>query len=50
MGESAAFADQVEKIRNRLVTVTPAPREELANKSNAAAVLMPLFEDRKSVG
>ena len=44
MSESAAFADQVEKIRNTLVTVTPAPREELANKSNAAAVLMPLFE------
>jgi 8-oxo-dGTP pyrophosphatase MutT (NUDIX family) len=44
MSESAAFADQVEKIRNTLVTVPPAPREELANKSNAAAVLMPLFE------
>jgi 8-oxo-dGTP pyrophosphatase MutT (NUDIX family) len=44
MSDSAAFAEQVEKIRNTLVTVAPAPREELANKSNAAAVLMPLFE------
>src|SRR5258705_10033563 len=44
MSDSAAFADQVEKIRRTLVTVTPAPREELANKSNAAAVLIPLFE------
>jgi 8-oxo-dGTP pyrophosphatase MutT (NUDIX family) len=44
MSDSAAFADQVEKIRSTLVTVPPAPREELANKSNAAAVLMPLFE------
>src|SRR5260370_28634535 len=44
MNDSASFAGQVEKIRRTLVTVTPAPREELANKSNAAAVLMPLFE------
>lgn len=44
MSDRAAFARQVEKIRNTLVGVTPAPREELANKSNAAAVLMPLFE------
>jgi 8-oxo-dGTP pyrophosphatase MutT (NUDIX family) len=44
MSDSLAFADQVEKIRRTLVTVAPAPREELANKSNAAAVLIPLFE------
>jgi 8-oxo-dGTP pyrophosphatase MutT (NUDIX family) len=44
MNDTAAFAGQVEKIRKTLVGVTPAPREELANKSNAAAVLMPLFE------
>jgi len=44
MTGSAAFARQVEKIRSTLVNVTPAPRDELANKSNAAAVLIPLFE------
>jgi 8-oxo-dGTP pyrophosphatase MutT (NUDIX family) len=44
MKSRVAFARQVEKIRNTLVGITPAPREELANKSNAAAVLMPLFE------
>lgn len=42
--DRAAFARQVEQIRNSLAGVAPAPREELANKSNAAAVLMPLFE------
>jgi 8-oxo-dGTP pyrophosphatase MutT (NUDIX family) len=44
MNDTAAFDGQVEKIRKTLVGVIPAPREELANKSNAAAVLMPLFE------
>src|SRR5260221_1897987 len=44
MSDTAKFNLQVEKIRNTLVTVTPAPREELANKANAAAVLIPLFE------
>jgi 8-oxo-dGTP pyrophosphatase MutT (NUDIX family) len=44
MNDTAAFAGQVEKIRKTLVGVIPPPREELANKSNAAAVLMPLFE------
>ena len=44
MTGSAAFARQVEKIRNTLGTVTPTPREELATKSTAAAVLIPLFE------
>ena len=44
MSDTAAFAGQVAKIRKTLVGVPPAPREELANKSNAAAVLMPLFE------
>ncbi len=38
------FARHVALIRRKLSTVTPAPREALANKSNAAAVLMPLFE------
>jgi len=44
MNDTASFAGQVEKIRKTLVGVAPASREELANKSNAAAVLMPLFE------
>jgi 8-oxo-dGTP pyrophosphatase MutT (NUDIX family) len=44
MNDAVAFAGQVEKIRKTLVGVMSAPREELANKSNAAAVLMPLFE------
>jgi len=43
MSDVATFARQIDLIRRRLSTVTPAPREELANKSNAAAVLMPLF-------
>ncbi len=43
MSDVATFARQIELIRRRLSTVTPAPREALANKSNAAAVLMPLF-------
>jgi 8-oxo-dGTP pyrophosphatase MutT (NUDIX family) len=38
------FARQVDLIRRKLSTVTPTPRAALANKSNAAAVLMPLFE------
>ena len=38
------FARQIDLIRRKLSTVTPAPRAALANKSNAAAVLMPLFE------
>jgi 8-oxo-dGTP pyrophosphatase MutT (NUDIX family) len=38
------FAGQVETIRRKLSTVAPAPRAALANKSNAAAVLIPLFE------
>jgi 8-oxo-dGTP pyrophosphatase MutT (NUDIX family) len=41
---ASAFNRHVERIRTRLSTVAPAPRDELANKSNAAAVLMPLFE------
>jgi len=44
MSDATAFARQVELIRRKLATVTPAPRAALANKSNAAAVLMPLFE------
>ena len=43
MSNEAKFDRHVEKIRNALAGITPAPREELANKSNAAAVLMPLF-------
>ena len=38
------FARHVALIRRKLSTVAPTPREALANKSNAAAVLMPLFE------
>src|ERR1700723_1607346 len=44
MAASADFNLQVETIRRKLSTVTSAPREALANKSNAAAVLIPLFE------
>jgi 8-oxo-dGTP pyrophosphatase MutT (NUDIX family) len=44
MSDAASFASQVSLIRRKLSAVAPAPREALANKSNAAAVLMPLFE------
>src|SRR5260221_12215281 len=44
MSDTAKFNLQVETIRRKLSTVTPPPREALANKSNAAAVLIPLFE------
>src|SRR6202158_3076106 len=44
MSDNATFNLQVETIRRKLSTVTPPPREALANKSNAAAVLIPLFE------
>jgi len=44
MSDADIFARHVEVIRRKLSIVTPAPREALANKSNAAAVLMPLFE------
>jgi len=44
MSHATTFARQVDLVRRKLSTVTPAPREALANKSNAAAVLMPLFE------
>ena len=43
MKDLAGFDRHVEKIRSALASIPPAPREELANKSNAAAVLMPLF-------
>src|ERR1700719_1478975 len=44
MSDASPFNPQVEIIRRKLSTVTPPPREALANKSNAAAVLIPLFE------
>ncbi len=44
MSHATTFARQLDLLRRKLSTVTPAPREALANKSNAAAVLMPLFE------
>src|SRR5580692_9359361 len=44
MSDDATFILQVETIRRKLSTVTPPPREALANKSNAAAVLIPVFE------
>ncbi len=44
MRDDATFASQVETIRRKLSSVTPAPREALANKTNAAAVLIPLFD------
>ena len=40
----ADFNLHVETLRRKLATVTPPPREALANKSNAAAVLVPMFE------
>jgi 8-oxo-dGTP pyrophosphatase MutT (NUDIX family) len=43
VSQQTGFDLHVEKIRNALASIPPAPREELANKSNAAAVLMPLF-------
>jgi 8-oxo-dGTP pyrophosphatase MutT (NUDIX family) len=46
MPTSAEFNLHVETIRRKLSTVTPPPREALANKSNAAAVLVPIFERR----
>jgi 8-oxo-dGTP pyrophosphatase MutT (NUDIX family) len=46
MSDTATFAGQVEIIRRKLSSVVPAAREALANKSNAAAVLIPLFERR----
>jgi 8-oxo-dGTP pyrophosphatase MutT (NUDIX family) len=44
MSDSTVFAAHIEKIRRKLSAVTPAPRESLANKTNAAAVLIPIFE------
>jgi len=44
MSDDATFNRQVETIRRKLSTVTPPPRDALANRSNAAAVLIPLFE------
>ncbi len=44
MADDATFNLQVETIRRKLSTVAPAPREALANKNNAAAVLIPIFE------
>ena len=44
MAPSADFHRHVETIRRKLATFTPPPREALANKSNAAAVLIPMFE------
>ncbi len=35
---------QIERLRRELSTVEPAPRDALAGKSNAAAVLVPIFE------
>jgi 8-oxo-dGTP pyrophosphatase MutT (NUDIX family) len=36
--------EHIERLRRALKGVEPLPREALANKSNAAAVLVPLFE------
>jgi 8-oxo-dGTP pyrophosphatase MutT (NUDIX family) len=46
MPDNADFNLQVATIRRKLATVTPPPREALANNSNAAAVLVPMFERR----
>jgi 8-oxo-dGTP pyrophosphatase MutT (NUDIX family) len=46
MGDLISFRGHVEQLRRKLVGVTPPPREALANKSNAAAVLIPMFERR----
>jgi 8-oxo-dGTP pyrophosphatase MutT (NUDIX family) len=44
MSDASPFNPQIEIIRRKLSTITPPSREALANKSNAAAVLIPLFE------
>ena len=49
MPDNADFNLHVETIRRKLSTVTPPPREALANKSNAAAVLVPMFERRGEI-
>ena len=49
MVPSAGFNLHVETIRRKLATVPAPPREALENNSNAAAVLVPLFEHRGEV-
>jgi 8-oxo-dGTP pyrophosphatase MutT (NUDIX family) len=44
MSEITPFERQLEQIRLKLVGIEPPPREALANRNNAAAVLVPLFE------
>ncbi len=46
MSGRASFERHVERLRRELAQVESAPREAFANKSNAAAVLVPLFERR----
>ena len=44
MTRQSTVRQQVERLRRALATNKAAPREALANNSNAAAVLVPLFE------
>jgi 8-oxo-dGTP pyrophosphatase MutT (NUDIX family) len=44
LDDFSAFHRHVEQIRSKLKGAPIAPREALANKSNAAAVLIPIFE------
>jgi 8-oxo-dGTP pyrophosphatase MutT (NUDIX family) len=44
MSNHSEFNRNIERISRALVHVEPAPREALANRRNAAAVLVPLFE------
>src|ERR1700722_8523776 len=44
MTDNATFNLRVETIRRKLSTVTPPPRDALANKPTAPAVLVPIFE------
>jgi 8-oxo-dGTP pyrophosphatase MutT (NUDIX family) len=44
MNETTPFERHIEQIRLKLVGVEPPAREALANRNNAAAVLVPLFE------
>ncbi len=49
MSEAPTFEHQIEQIRLQLVGIEPASREALANRNNAAAVLVPLFEREREL-
>ncbi|WP_304830487.1 CoA pyrophosphatase [Candidatus Binatus sp.] len=49
MSDATQFERHIEQIRLKLVGIEPAPREALANRNNAAAVLVPLFEREREL-